>query len=60
MTKQECKDIEALQALRVALAVNGKAKTNNELFNAMLNGCKHSMKVFQALTAFPKEAMTNG
>lgn len=56
MSDQDHKDLQEFRVLYAALSEGGKAKTNNELFNAMLNGCKHPRKVFGTLAAFPKEA----
>lgn len=56
MTDQRRKHRQELQVPYAALSKRGKAKTNNELFNAMLNRGKHPRRVFGALAAFPKEA----
>lgn len=56
MSDQDRKDLQAFRALYAALSEGGKAKTNNELFNAMLNRGKHPRRVFGALAAFSKEA----
>lgn len=56
MTDQDRKDLQEFRVLYAALSEGGKAKTNNELFNAMLNGCKHLRKVLDAPAVFPEEA----
>lgn len=57
MTYQDRKDLREFRALYAALSRDGKAATNNKLFNAALNGCKHPRKVFDTLAVFPKEAV---
>ena len=55
MNDQDHKDLQEFRALYIALSTDGRVQTNNEIFNAMLNGCKQPRKVFDALVGFPKE-----
>lgn len=55
MTEQDWKDLEEFRRRLSILSNSGRAKTNNEVVNAILNECKHPRQVLDILRAFPKE-----
>ena len=54
MIEPDRKDLQEFRAPYADLSEPGKTKTNNELFNLMLNKCKQPRRVCEALAAFTK------